>query len=209
MNRRDEKAAATRRALIDATFDCLVELGYHGTSTVAVCARAGLARGTMLHHFPTKRALVLASIEDVLVRRAEEFRAELAIVDRTDVEAAVRQLWGAVRGPTFAAWLELAVASRTDPDLEREFRTVMARFDALVVRIVDAAVRGPIDREYLQKAVSLVFTALNGLALDLLQMSAERVEELVDLLARWVSSEVARSIEAGGRSPKRRVTRKR
>ena len=61
MSRREEKAAATRRRFLDATFNCLVEVGYHGTSTVAVCERAELARGTMLHHFPNKQALVLAT----------------------------------------------------------------------------------------------------------------------------------------------------
>ena len=70
MSRREEKTAATRRQLMNATFECLVELGYHGTSTVAVCERAKLARGTMLHHFPTKDSLVLGVLEDVLMRRA-------------------------------------------------------------------------------------------------------------------------------------------
>ena len=201
MSRRETKAAKTRSRLIEAAFCCLVERGYHGTSTVAVCQQAGLARGTMLHHFPTKQALVLATLEDVLTRRATAFQAELAAPESTalqtvagdtqspDLGALVRRLWGAVRGPTFFAWLELVVASRTDPALEKELRSVMARFDALVTAISQVLLPPDAAGDYdLKLAVSLVFSALNGLALDLLQSEPERVEATVELLAQWVSN---------------------
>ena len=102
MSRREEKAAATRAQFVNATFLCLVEAGYHGTTTVAVCERAKLARGTMLHHFPTKEALVLAALEDVLVRRVDDFRLELAGADTADLPGLVSHLWAALRG-TFHA----------------------------------------------------------------------------------------------------------
>ena len=187
MSRRKEKAAATRRQLMDATFECLVEKGYHGTSTVAVCERAKLARGTMLHHFPTKEALVLASIEDLLVRRVEEFRGELEEVKPEDLGALVHSLWAVLRGPTFVVWLELALASRTNKVIAAEFRSVMNRFDELVTGIVGASFPADIAGTHdLHTAVSLVFSSLNGLALDLLQVEPAVVEKRVDLLASWV-----------------------
>jgi AcrR family transcriptional regulator len=188
MSRREEKSAATRLLLINATFDCLVENGYDKTSTVAICKGAGLARGTMLHHFPTRQALVLAAIEDVLLRRVADFQASLALAGTRDVGQLTRQLWTAVRGPTFLAWLELAVASRTDPVLAAEFRSVMERFDTLVGTI--AATLLPADlagEDDLKMAVSLVFSSLNGLALDLLQKDPEEVEAKVELLCRWLT----------------------
>ena len=187
MSRREKKALATRATLIDATFECLVECGYHGTTTVAVCERSGLARGTMLYHFPTKQSLVTAAIEDVLIRRAAVFRSELSEARTADLGTLVRHLWGAVRGPTFMAWLELAIASRTDAELEVEFRSVMGRFDVLVTQIAEATLPARVTGDAaLEKAVSLVFTALNGLALEQLQSTPERVEGLVDELVRWV-----------------------
>jgi len=188
MSRRQAKTAATRRAFIDATFDCLFERGYHATSTVAVCRRAGLARGTMLHHFPTKEALVLAAIEDVLTRRAGDFERELAQANTADLGELVRQLWRAVKGPTFFVWLELAVASRTDPVLAAEFRSVMDRFDAMVTTIASAILPPDAAGEHdLKMAVTLVFSSLNGLALDLLQSDPARVEATVELLAQLVT----------------------
>lgn len=187
MSRREEKAAATRAQFVNATFQCLVEAGYHGTTTVAVCERAKLARGTMLHHFPTKEALVLAALEDVLVRRVDDFRLELAGADTADLPGLVSHLWAALRGPTFSAWLELAVASRTDAVLQKEFRAVMGRFEALVRSTVQTTLpvdaTGDVDPTL---AVSLVFSALNGLALDLLQVDDAIVESKVQLLISWV-----------------------
>ena len=195
MSRREEKAAATRSQFMEATFQCLVEMGYHGTTTVAVCERAKLARGTMLHHFPTKQALVLAVLEDVLTRRVNDFRNELAGANHSDLPGLVEHLWVALRGPTFSAWLELAVASRTDPVLRAEFHDVMQRFESLVTLTVQAVLppdtTGDLDPTLV---VSLVFSSLNGLALDLLQVDESIVESKVQLLISWVSV-VAESIK--------------
>ena len=188
MSRREEKAAATRRQFLDAAFHCLYELGYHGTSTVAVCERAGLARGTMLHHFPNKEALMLATLEDVLVRRVSEFQTQLAGIESTDLSTMVQRLWSAVKGPTFGAWLELAVAARTNKVLAKEFRTVMIRFETLVSAVVEESISPEVALGYdLQLAVSLVFSTMNGLALDLVQVEEAVVEQKVELLIAWLS----------------------
>ena len=187
MSRRQEKAAATRSQLIHATFQCLVESGYHGTTTVAVCERAQLARGTMLHHFPTKETLVLAALEEVLIRRVDDFRKELEGANLADLPGLVNHLWEALKGPTFSAWLELAVASRTDAVLRNEFRRVMQRFEELVTVTVDSILppkaTGDMDPVLV---VSLVFSSLNGLALDLLQVDPAIVESKVKLLISWL-----------------------
>ena len=186
MARREEKAAATRRRFLDATFSALVELGYHGTSTVVVCARAGLARGTMLHHFPTKQALVLATLEDVLLRRAREFGEVLLESDTDDLGELLRRFWTALRGATFVAWLELSMAARTDPVLDAEFREVMGRFDEVVLSVVESSLpRDFAGQEDLHVFISLAFSTLNGLALDTLRLDSSDIETKLDLLVRW------------------------
>ena len=191
MSRREDKAAATRQQLLDAAFQCLYELGYHGTSTVAVCERAKLARGTMLHHFPNKQALMLATLEDVLVRRVADFQSKLEHVDPSDLSSMVEHLWASVKGPTFGAWLELAVAARTDPVLAQEFQKVMARFDGLVQTVASRSISPEAAMGYdLSLAVSLVFSCLNGLALDLVQVEDSVVEAKVELLIAWLDERV-------------------
>ena len=58
-----ERSAATRVRLLDATIDCLIELGWSGTSTTEVVRRAGVSRGAQVHHYPTKEDLVYDQME--------------------------------------------------------------------------------------------------------------------------------------------------
>ncbi len=172
---------ATRRRLLDATFACIVELGYARTSTAEVCRRANTARGTMLHHFPTKEALVLGAMDDVLQRRLAEFIAELP--DEADPAELVSTLWRAIRGDTFNAWLELAVAARTDDALRPRWLDLVRRFDAEVTAVAGALF--PAGRATPTRAryyVSFVFAVLNGLAMDRLFKRDDEVEPVVDLL---------------------------
>src|SRR3954469_8080644 len=115
-----ERTAETTAKLLDATAECLAELGYARTSTTEICRRAGVSRGAMLHHFPSKAVLVAAACEHIFDRRVEEFRVAIAAVpaggDR--IGAAIDITWGMFKSDTFAAWYELIMAGRTDPDLQ-------------------------------------------------------------------------------------------
>src|SRR5271154_6998069 len=73
-----ERSAAMRLRLLDAAVDCLYELGYSGTTTIEVAARAGVSRGAQLHHFPTKKRLVTVAVRPLLAKRLEEFREAFA-----------------------------------------------------------------------------------------------------------------------------------
>ena len=90
-----QRSAATQDKLLDATIECIVELGYAKTSTTLVCERAGVSRGAQVHHFPTKAALVAAAIERLFSRRHEEFRQSLQ--SQPDVDSAFAELWQEIR----------------------------------------------------------------------------------------------------------------
>jgi len=113
-----ERTRAMRRRLLEATVDCLVELGWAGTTTTVVSERAGVSRGAQLHHFPSKQDLVVAAVEHLSQRRRDEMSAaaaDLPAKDRTRavLEAVAQQFVS----PVFFAALELWVAARTDPEL--------------------------------------------------------------------------------------------
>ncbi|MFD3701862.1 TetR/AcrR family transcriptional regulator [Nocardia sp. NPDC058658] len=57
-----ERREETRRILLDAAFDALVEFGFRGTTTSEVAHRAGVSLGALLHHFPTKAELLTADM---------------------------------------------------------------------------------------------------------------------------------------------------
>ncbi|MEM9608978.1 MAG: helix-turn-helix domain-containing protein [Actinomycetota bacterium] len=60
-----ERRAATRRALIDAATARFAAEGYDETSTDRIREDAGVSRGAVYHHFPSKRDLFEAVFEEV------------------------------------------------------------------------------------------------------------------------------------------------
>ena len=186
----EERTAATRGRLLDATIECLFELGYSGTTTIEIARRAGVSRGAQLHHFPTKAELVTTAVEHLFMRRNEEFRVAFAKLPRgaDRVAAAIDLLWSMVCGPTFYAWLELMVAARTDPELRQTVSAIADRFAGTVQEtfrdlFAAAAVPGP----FFDVAPIFAFTLLEGLALDRIALPddqpRQRILELLKVLA--------------------------
>lgn len=157
-----------RERLLDATVECLVELGYSGTSTTMVCQRAGVSRGAQLHHFPKKSQLVTTAVEHLFSRMNEEFLGTLSrLPAETDKAApAIDLLWEMLSGPTYSAWLELVVASRTDSELRAAVTATTERIGDTVSESFTKIFPQVADDPFLVKVVpSFVFTVLEGLAL--------------------------------------------
>lgn len=167
-----ERTAETRRALLDATLDALVEVGFKGTTTTEVARRAGVSVGALQGHFPSKIGLLTAAIEFSLNRRIEEFEVLMAGLDPAadKLDEAFDLLWSMFSGPTFTATHELWVAARTDPDLapavietDRQFAEACERvYDQLLGPADPAGVAAPRSRIGLQMA----FVLMNGLAMS-------------------------------------------
>jgi AcrR family transcriptional regulator len=162
-----ERSAATRVRLLDATIDCLIELGWSGTSTTEVVRRAGVSRGAQVHHYPTKEDLVLAAVEHLCTRRMGEYRAaieRLPAHERT-LATSVDLLWSVWSGPTLEAWLEIVLASRTQPGLRARFVEFEHRFfDAALGLFQETQPDMTADPEFARLALRFAFCVLDGLA---------------------------------------------
>ena len=95
-----ERTRAMRQRLLEATVECLVELGWSGTTTTVVSQRAGVSRGAQLHHFPSKQDLVVAAVEHLAERRRFDMRTiDLPVEHRT--RAVLDVLSGQFTSPVF------------------------------------------------------------------------------------------------------------
>ena len=167
----EERSAETRRRLLDATVACLYERGYAGTTTTEIAQRAGVSRGAQLHHFPKKDELVVSALEHVFTLRLAELGNAVAEPPPGDREARLEQLvekmWPIFKGPTFYAWLELVVASRTDPALQEAVRNASERFTEGFVRGFAAVLAWPESREFeLMEMLGTIFAFLESMALE-------------------------------------------
>lgn len=59
MGLREQKAAATRRGLVDAALELFFDVGYDETTMESIAERAGVGTSTLYRYFPTKDLLVL------------------------------------------------------------------------------------------------------------------------------------------------------
>lgn len=73
-----ERREGTRAGLIAAAQRLFVDGGYEHTSTEAILAAAGVSRGALYHHFPTKRDLFEAVFESVSAAAIEKAAARSA-----------------------------------------------------------------------------------------------------------------------------------
>jgi len=62
---REKIAAGTRRALLDAAVGEFARDGYQAANINRISLAAGFAKGTIYNYFPSKRALMLALIDEI------------------------------------------------------------------------------------------------------------------------------------------------
>ena len=163
-----ERTAETRSKLIEATIECLIEQGYVGTTTLAVCKRAGVSHGSLLHHFGKREVLLGAALESVYARLRDRVVSGLEALPEGDarVAAMVDLMWTAFGAREFKAVLELWMAAANQPDVSWAVWPEARAFDAGNPPLADQlfpefAARVPDFYLY----VSLLFQALQGMGL--------------------------------------------
>jgi AcrR family transcriptional regulator len=187
----EERRAATRAKVLDATIASLIDLGYGATTSAVVSERAGVSRGAQLHHFPTKAELVAAAVEHLAEQIGQELRvaADKLPTHAKRVDAAIDLLWQHFTGPLFPALLELMVAARTDPELQAMMREVNERLTIAIERQTRSIFGSGVtaNRSFLLM-MEMTFDLLSGMALRRATWTGDvrtmkRIER--DILAAW------------------------
>ncbi|HTE41469.1 MAG TPA: TetR/AcrR family transcriptional regulator [Steroidobacteraceae bacterium] len=123
-----ERTAQTQRGLMEATIDCLFRLGYGATTTHVVAEAAGLSRGAMVHHYPTKVDLMVAAVRFAWEKEMAEMHAELEKFELglPRFRAVIDVHWALVQRPEDTAIHEVRNGSRSDPQLADAMHPIMA-----------------------------------------------------------------------------------
>ncbi|MEU8482437.1 helix-turn-helix domain-containing protein [Streptomyces sp. NPDC048641] len=87
-SRREEYAAITRAALLDAAADLFAEKGFDVTSVDDVAKAARVSKGAVYHHFPDKSAI----FDEVFRINQQEVVAQVAAAIPTDLQGE-QHLW--------------------------------------------------------------------------------------------------------------------
>ena len=195
-----QKSAMTRDRILEAAINSFVELGYTNVTTAKVASSAGVSRGAMLHHFPSKTELIQAAVEYLHTRLLEDYTARVASIpaELTDAErrrAGIEAYWEHLTGDLFVVYHELCVASRTDPELKSILENSQQLFEQHVresntVQFAEWNDRG--DRFLL--AMDVTKFLMEGMAAG--QLMTNR-EERVDRLLGYLSDRLEEIFEEG------------
>jgi AcrR family transcriptional regulator len=162
-----QRREQTRTALLDATIDCLVEIGYSRTSVQEICARAGVSKGAVQHHFSAKAELMASAVEHLTNKLQRQLARSLdELPGGTEgIPIAIDLLWEGYSGTLATAVTELWVAARTDPELRAAIRPVDRALGRSTMEQV-TTVAGELPRERAETLFWLTVNLTRGLALD-------------------------------------------
>ena len=193
-----ERSERTRELLLDATVECLVELGYAHTTVQEICQRAGLSRGAQQHHFTTKAELMTSALEHLFARLSAQIlhtTAELPPGPER-IEVGIDQLWAAYSGTLSTAAVELWVAARTDPELRRSLLPVDRALGHATLQFYRHVIGEDADEKRTETLLLLTVNLIRGLALDAMIGGDEK--RRTALLGEWKSLMLAQFTSTSG-----------
>lgn len=193
-----QKSAATRNLILDAAISCFIELGYAMTTTAKISARAGLSRGAMLHHFPSKSVLIQAAVEYLHQRRLDAFKEAVSRIP-PDHPNRIREgldvYWQHLTSPLFVAFHELSVAARTDSELRDILIPAVQAFDqAWYATAKNLFPEWEETGDMFDLAMDLTQNLMEGMAINHLQDTDEaRAERLISFLVEQLGAMLAKA----------------
>lgn len=179
-----------RARLIQATIDILFESSYAVATTIEVAKRAKVSRGAMLHHFPSRIDLLLATAEYIILEQRRYRIEKLAGVENNwkRFVAAADVSWEVQKQPETIALLEIMLAQRSDPELRKRMAPLLREMKAMrgesAARF--ATTLGVANVKALDDLMLTHLCSLRGLAISLLfTRDPDEVEQARDLLTHY------------------------
>ncbi|MEM6850263.1 MAG: TetR/AcrR family transcriptional regulator [Pseudomonadota bacterium] len=208
IGRQAQKSASTRKLIVEAALQCVIKYGYAQTTTPRIAEEAGLSRGAMMHHFSNRQTVISAAIEYLHAKRLRAFRRAISTLpdDRPYVHDALFAYWRHVTHPLFVAFHELAVASRTDKELEKILRPAQQAFYREWYNLaVDLFPEWQSDKKSFDLALNFVQVTLEGLVISRLSapVDEEAETELFDYLEDCLINLMPASMKKSAQSAKR------
>ena len=189
-----EKSLLMQTQIVQATMQCLIEIGYAQTTTDRIAQKAGVSRGAMTHHFKSRAAVFIAAARYITELRAVEYGEAIGKVKvpagslptYEDMRDTIVSLQKYYARPSFIALHELQRGARTDKTLKAAMapleKTLDDRISAHILQHFPFWTQVQGAAEVLR---DLIFSSLQGIAIDPVgYVKGARLQRLVDLLAR-------------------------
>jgi len=193
-----ERSAETRERLLEAAAELISARGYARLRTADVADTAGVSRGAMLHHFPSKGALVVATLAHVFEKARAVSRARAAAIDKPDdlLAAVIADGREFFFNEHFKVSLDIVLSTSTDNAVRKQILDVSSKArrpveaawsEALAARGVSPALAADL--------VALTLGLVRGMAIrSLWDDDAAWFERLFALWRRMAEGSLANSL---------------
>ncbi|MCB1367401.1 MAG: TetR/AcrR family transcriptional regulator [Rhodobacteraceae bacterium] len=187
----DLRVARTKARIITAVIACLDEVGYSETSINRVQTTAGVSRGALTHHFPSKEAMMVETLERLLDPVRGGTHAPDAIGQATGrgdgIAADMARLWSKVlnTGPG-RALVEILVAARTDAALSARIQPSLTAYNDQINVNIHSLYQSPTgDADDIKVLWTICRTFLRGLHLQArFEDNPRQIQRLLERFAR-------------------------
>nr|GLK41284.1 hypothetical protein GCM10017611_81600 [Rhodococcus wratislaviensis] len=182
------RSTITQGRILDAAVTALVEHGYAGASTLRIQEIAGVSRGRLLHHFPSRDDLLVAAVQYLASARVDAMAQAVKwpASPKKRISAAIDAMWSTYQQDYFWAATELWMGARHN----EQIRSVLANEERALYQKIRAA------------ADSMFGTPLNE------HPSYTDVRELLNTSMRGVALTYSFDRRPPGRDPHLRVWKK-
>ena len=190
---RELKGAAMRARLRAATEALIAEVGIEGATTVEVARRCGVSRGAMLHHYPTRDALIIDTARHFWQRARDNVSilAEDMCRARAGSTKFVDRLYDDVfPAQALVIMLELMVGGRSDTRIGRAIDGILTDLFRSYEKLGEQAFSASgLSPQRIHIILTPIVSTLQGL----------RIQQIIDpnhAMSRAVLSALVAAIEA-------------
>ncbi|CAM3675495.1 TetR/AcrR family transcriptional regulator [Nocardiopsis rhodophaea] len=172
------KTSPTRDRILDALQDILIEEGNSAVTLEAVAAAAGVSKGGLLYHFPSKAALMTGLVKRLADRAQDEFR-EATESEEGVVRTFLRTSIPESREEAELYWSIIAALRSKEDMSEESERLVRQLFDEWS-RLLHEEVGDPVLAETIRLVGDgLYLSSIAGLSLPDTQVLTQLTDRLI------------------------------
>lgn len=191
----DERKEETRKRLLTAAVKILTKRGYANFRVAEVSTVSGVSRGGMIHHYPSKDALIAGVLDYVFARLHRRAMTKLEAV--TDTASSLRAIVESGSefffGPEFPIYLDLVLAARPGGPLPTTFRALARKQGSSMEEFWASSLtaRG-LDEATAKDVVGLIWSLLRGLAVKAIGTAdAETQQRIIRFTLEAVQTDLA------------------
>jgi AcrR family transcriptional regulator len=190
---KQDRSRATRQRLLESTVHCVATRGWSAATVSVIAADAGISRGALQHHFPTREELVVAALEHMFDERRlmVEAMAPPQLTGAERVHVVVHTLVELYMGDLFRAALHAWTAAAADESVRAVIAPLERRFARSVHALAVTHLGVDDEDAEVRTLIQATLDLARGLALaDLLTDDSKRRKRIVGAWSRLLAAEL-------------------